>query len=115
LIHFRKKLADLFFIYLHFMNAVHERKQLLVTHVPASRNHETSEMCLERTLDLLYFSNLPPGDHGDGNSLLTGAGCTATAVCIEFHFIRHIQVDHVRDVIYIDTARCDIRSNENLQ
>ena len=42
-----------------------------------------------------------------------GARGAADAVHVRFGFVRQVVVEHVRDVIDIDAARCDITGNQN--
>ena len=65
-------------------------------------------------LDLAEFGKVPGRDKGDRLAALTCPAGPADPVDIIFNVLRDIEVDHHINILHVNPAGCNIRSNQDI-
>ena len=77
----------------------------------SGRHFAFLEFLVDDPFDLADFAFLLHVADGDGDTRLSRTARTATAVRVGFHFIGQAVVDHVCQVVYVQSACGNVRSN----
>src|SRR5450830_1479273 len=80
-----------------------------------TRNDFDRDFALDEAFDVVQHVALVDAHQRHGRAGCTGAAGTADTVNVVFRHVRQIIVDHVRQLIDVDAACCDIGGDQCLQ
>ena len=85
-----------------------------LSHIIGGRDRLRLDLRLTVALDLFEFVDFLAFDETERASGSSGTTCTADTVYIIFIVLRQIIVKYCLDIVNIDSARCHIRSDQNI-
>ena len=109
----RKIVLDLLFIDSAIRPHVPQGNQLVFADRFGIRNFFELDLNVVATLQFSDAPALVHVDERNGNTGLPGTGRATAAVCIGRDFVGKLVMNHVRDVVDVDTARGHIGRHEN--
>ena len=111
-INLRHEVRDFFFVYLHLFQFINHFDKLFFADLLACRHFSGNKLLADDALYLTQLSFFAQVDDSDGSTCLSGTSGTSATMCVAFRIIRQAVVDHVCQVVYVQSACGNVRSNQ---